>query len=616
VAVLLLQDIGCRQLPPRTTKVRQVLDTWRKIAYLVGRDKPARWALLVVGALFTSGLEVFAALMVFLLLALIADPGGGPALPLLGEFHGLFAGLDDQSVLLGAAVLLGAFFVGRALVAVAYSYVKHRMAQSAGERLSSALTEGYLRLPYQFHLVRSSAEMVRNAHQTVESLAQQAFLSVIYVISEGLLVLALILVMVVVAPVATAMAVGIIGGAALLLLKLVQPKLQELGVQAQRARLRSLGTLQQSLYGIRDIKVLAVESRFGESYRRDRRDLARSLYLQGVTVELPRHVIETALIAFILLLFGFSVWNGAATEELLSTMGLFAYAGLRMMPSLQKFVSGLNSIKFSGAAVDQVHADLVLVESVLGDLSSEDLPFVEQIRLEEVDYFYPGADRPALVGANLNIGRGEVVGICGPTGGGKTTLTDLITGILVPTSGRVTVDGRDLQDRHIAWFRKLGVVPQMVFLIDDTLRGNIALGVPDEEVDEIAISNAIQRSQLHEFVRSLPDGISTQVGERGIRLSGGQRQRIAIARALYRRPEVLIFDEGTSALDNTTESALIESLRSLRGSHTILLVAHRLSTVRDCDKVVYIEKGRIADVGTYDELMQRSEGFRALARHA
>jgi ATP-binding cassette, subfamily B, bacterial PglK len=592
-----------------------VFGTIRKILYLVGRDKPSRWVLLAMGAALTGGLEVVAALLVFALLGLIADPRG-EHVPLVGEVRSLFPVMADQTFLVGAAVVLGVFFLGRALVAVGYSYVKHRMAQSAGERLSSALTEGYLRLPYPLHLVRASSEMVRNAHQTVEVLAQQAFLSAIYVISEGLLVVSLVLVMVIVAPIETAMAVVIVGGAALLLLRLVQPRLQEQGARAQDARLRSLATLQQSLYGIRDIKVLGAEARFAESYRRDRRDLARSIYLQGVTVELPRNIIETALIAFILLLFVISLQAGAATEELLSTLGLFAYAGLRLMPSLQKFVSGLNSLKFVGPAVDQVHADLVLVESVRADDSTEELPFEVEIRLVDVSYTYPGAEGPALEAANLAIRRGEVVGICGPTGGGKTTLADLITGILPSTAGRVTVDGRELQNHLVAWFRKLGVVPQMVFLADDTLRRNIALGDRDEEIDDAAINEAVSTAQLEDFVLSLPSGLDTRVGERGIRLSGGQRQRIAVARALYRHPEVLIFDEGTSALDNATEAALIDSLRTLRGSHTILLVAHRLSTVRDCDKIVYLEAGQIVDVGTYDELLHRSVGFRALAEYA
>jgi ATP-binding cassette subfamily C protein len=186
-------------------------------------------------------------------------------------------------------------------------------------------------------------------------------------------------------------------------------------------------------------------------------------------------------------------------------------------------------------------------------------------------------------------------------------------GILDPTEGNVSVDGHRLADHRAAWFRKLGVVPQMVFLVNDTLRNNIALGVPSEAVDEEALKQAVRLAQLAEFLDELPEGLDTTVGERGIRVSGGQRQRIAIARALYRRPEVLVFDEGTSALDNTTESVLISSLERLRGDHTIVLVAHRLSTVRNCDQIVYVEGGRIAAVGTFTELEQESRGFRALA---
>jgi ATP-binding cassette, subfamily B, bacterial PglK len=220
----------------------------------------------------------------------------------------------------------------------------------------------------------------------------------------------------------------------------------------------------------------------------------------------------------------------------------------------------------------------------------------------------------ALRGVSLRIDRGEAIGICGPTGGGKTTLTDLLIGILDPTEGRVTVDGHDLADHRAEWFRKLGVVPQMVFLVDDTLRSNIALGVPDEAVDQEALEQAIVLAQLAEFVDELPDGLDTTIGERGVRVSGGQRQRIAIARALYRRPDVLVFDEGTSALDNTTESVLISSLERLRGDRTIILVAHRLSTVRNCDWIAYVESGRVAGVGTFSELEQESGGFRALAQ--
>ncbi len=593
-----------------------VVETFRKIFHLVGRDKPGRWVAVILGAAVATGFEMLGALLVFLLLALITDRESELDVPLLGNLRERFTGVDETTFLLTVAAVLGAFFLARVIVQIGLAYIKHRMAHNAAARISSRLAEGYLRLPYAFHLRRSSAELVRNAHQTLEMLAGQSFLPTIHVLAEALIVLGLLALMLGIAPVGTALAIVVVGGAALLLLKVVQPRLRRLGAEAQEMRKQTLGTLQQSLHGIRDVKVLGVEKYFGDRYHADRRRLARSLYFRGVVSEMPRLVIETALVGFILLLFGFSVITEVGNDELLSKLGLFAYVGLRVMPSLQKVVTGLNNIRFSAPAVEQVYEDLLLVERVEGlERDIEPLGFQQAIRLAGVGYVYDETDHPAVADVDLEIRRGEVVGICGPTGGGKTTLTDLITGILPPTDGEVTVDGVDIHTRLPRWYEKLGVVPQMVFLIDDTLRRNIALGVPDDAIDELAVREAVRLAQLDEFVASLPAGLETQVGERGVRVSGGQRQRVAIARALYRHPEVLIFDEGTSALDSVTESILIGSIERLRGEHTILLVAHRLSTVRDCDKIVYLEGGRVQGVGTFEQLRAESAGFRALSQN-
>jgi ATP-binding cassette, subfamily B, bacterial PglK len=593
-----------------------VLDTLWKFYDLVAREQPGRWAAVVAAAVAASGYEMVGALLVALLVGLIADPSGEMALPLIGDIRGWFPALDDTTFLVGTAVVLGVFFVSRMLVQLAFNYIAHGMSQYAGARVATRLAEGYLRLPYAFHLHRNSAELVRNAHQTVNELTHQCFLPVIQVIAEGVVVLGLVVVMVVVAPEATALAVLIVGGAALLLLKVVQPRLKRLGARAQEMRKRTLGTLQQSLHGVRDIKILGGEAHFGGVFRRDRARLARSLHIKGAVAEMPRHVIETALIGFILLLFGFSLVTGTATDELLSVLGLFAYVGLRTLPSLQKIVGGLNNIRFAGPAMDHVHRDMRLIDETQRPTDGAELTFDESLSLEQVSFVYPQTDHPAIADIDVTIRPGEVVGICGPTGGGKTTLTDLIAGILPPTRGRVAVDGTDIQAAIPAWFGKLGVVPQMVFLTDDTLARNIALGVPDDEIDEEALWEAVRLAQLEDFVASLPDGLDSDVGERGVRVSGGQRQRVAIARALYRRPEVLIFDEGTSALDSATEAVLMSSLERLRGTHTILLVAHRLATVKNCDTILYLDQGRIAGAGTFDELCDASPGFRELARNS
>jgi ATP-binding cassette subfamily C protein len=324
-------------------------------------------------------------------------------------------------------------------------------------------------------------------------------------------------------------------------------------------------------------------------------------------------VIETSLILFILVFFAVTVARGG-TQSALATLGLFGYAGLRLQPSLQKIVAAFNSLKFATAPTADVHRDLRIIErnATLAS-SAPPFPFEREIVLEKVSFAYEGTGSDALASVNLSIRRAEQIGICGPTGGGKTTLVDLISGLLSPDKGRVLVDGTDIATNLRGWQRNLGVVSQMVFLADDTLRRNIALGIPDKEIDEPAVQEAVRLAQLSEFIEALPQGLETVVGERGVRISGGERQRIAIARALYYRPQVLIFDEGTSALDNATEQELMRALTSLRGTHTILLVAHRLSTVRDADRVIFVEGGRVAGIDTYDGLCACNESFREMA---
>jgi ATP-binding cassette subfamily C protein len=329
--------------------------------------------------------------------------------------------------------------------------------------------------------------------------------------------------------------------------------------------------------------------------------------------EIPRVSIEAVVIAFISAFVAFSTLAAQDPAESLAVIGLFGYASLRVMPALNKIVSSLNGMRFGRAALDDIDADLDL--PMLPSASTgERLSFRDAIRLEHVEFQYEGTEQPTLHDIELTISRSESIGIVGSTGSGKSTMVDLIVGLSSPTTGTVTVDGVDLRGRAAAWQRNIGMVSQSVFLLDDTLRRNIALGLADAEIDEQQVVEAVRLAQLEDFVASLPDGLDTVVGERGARVSGGERQRVAIARALYPRPTVLVFDEGTSALDNLTEARLTEALAGLRVDHTIITVAHRLSTVQDNDRIVFVRDGRIHEVGGFDELVSRSEEFRRLAR--
>lgn len=591
-----------------------MLTTLRQAFHLIGRDQRGRWVVLVLLALVASGFEMLGAALVYVLLALVIDPGGAIELPLVGDVRSLAGDIGDRTLLLSLLVGMGLFFLLRAGVQVGVTYVQQRVAQNAGARLSNRFVEGYLSWPYAMHLHRNSSELIRNGHQAVKQLVSQVFVPVIRVSAELILIVGMVALLVFVAPAATGLAVLVVGGAAVLLLFLVQPRLKRLGAVSHETSRETLGALQQALQGVRDIKLLGRERYFARRYGRSRLRYARANYLYSAVTELPHTIMELALISFILLFFGVAIGTDLNSQDALSVLGLFAYAGLRIQPSLQRIITGLNNIKYSTAPLADLHTDLVAVEKMSTPADDVDpLPFDNAIVLRDVSFKYEGTSRDALTGINLTINRGEEIGICGPTGGGKTTLVDLITGLLTPTTGEITVDGQDLRRHARRWQRNLGVVPQAVFLTDDTLRRNIALGIPDREIDEAAVNRAIELAQLTDFIGSLPDGFDTTVGERGVRLSGGQRQRIAIARALYHNPAVLVFDEGTSALDTATEAALMRAVENLRGERTIIHIAHRLSTVQNSDKVIFIEEGCVSAVGSFDELRYSNERFRQMA---
>jgi ATP-binding cassette subfamily C protein len=307
--------------------------------------------------------------------------------------------------------------------------------------------------------------------------------------------------------------------------------------------------------------------------------------------------------------------QGRDHATIVPLLGLYGYAGFRLLPALARVAAKLQRLNFGSAAVNQVYEDYVHLAKA-PKLPASDvapLPFAREIRFDAVSYTYPGGSRLALKDISLVVPYGASVAIVGPSGGGKSTLVDILLGLLVPDSGRILVDGVDTATSIRAWQRNLGYVPQTPYLLDDTLRRNIAFGVPDADIDEQAVAEAVRMAQLTDLVASLPNGLDSAIGERGIRLSGGQRQRIVIARALYPRPAMLILDEATSELDNLTEREIGAAIDALAGQKTILIVAHRMTTVRNCDVIVFLVEGRIADMGRYDELVARNPNFGRLA---
>jgi len=299
------------------------------------------------------------------------------------------------------------------------------------------------------------------------------------------------------------------------------------------------------------------------------------------------------------------VFSGYESTRILPVIGLFGAAAFRLLPAVSRTISNLQTIKWNQEIAHELHADLLLpteIEQIGKQVRSQ---FVS-INFSNVSFGYVGAANKSLDDVSLVIKQGEAVGLVGPSGSGKSTLVDVFLGLLAPQSGDVQVNGEPIREKLGLWRTTVGYVPQTIFLIDDSLRKNIAFGLPNEEINEADVQQALQLAQLQEFVDGLPDGLDTVVGERGVRLSGGQRQRIGIARALYNKPEVLVLDEATSSLDTETEHEVMKAVQALQGTKTVVIVAHRLSTVEYCDRLYRLENARVVDEGTFSEVMNRS----------
>lgn len=584
----------------------------KRYVHLVPQGQRKLWAGVVVLALVVSGLEAVGAVLVYTLVGFVTEPAGGTELPLIGDVRRLLPEwLQDQFV---AAIAIGVaiFFAFRAVVVLGNRYYQDRVTQMTGVALSTRLLERYLRLPYAFHLRRNSSQLIRNSNESVAEILNSILQPLVKMVSEGLVILMLVAVLLATAPLATLLVTLLLVPLIAFVLRVVRPRMKRLGQISQREGARSYQALQHSLHGYRDITVLGRQDFFLDTYRQSRTTIAQTRYKRGMLSEFPRVSIEAVVIGCIATFVSVSAIRGQGAEQSLALLGLFAYAALRIMPALNKVVSSVNALRFGRAALDDVQSDLELPVPHRAK-NAPPLPFDRELRLDGVSFTYEGAAETTLHGIDLTVRRGESLGIVGSTGAGKSTMIDLIVGLSTPTSGTVTIDGVDLRGKEAAWQRNIGMVSQQVFLLDDTLRRNIALGLRAEEIDDDRVHEAAHLAQLDTFVASLPNGLETTVGERGVRVSGGERQRVAIARALYHRPSVLVFDEGTSALDNLTELLLVRALAQLQADHTIITVAHRLSTVRDYDLIAFLAGGRLQDVGAFEELVARNEQFRLLA---
>ena len=534
--------------------------------------------------------------LVLPVIAVIASPDPGAAYPAIAPAMHAFGDPPQRTLVLGMLGALIAVTVMKAVVLAWISRAQFRFAFQLQSSLSQRLFRSYMSQPWAFHLRRNSAELIHNVTAATNLLTFNTTLPVITAVGECLVATAIVAVLLVSEPQGTLVIGGVLAAGAWAFHRVTRRRVAEWGRQRQEHEAQRLKHLQQGLGGIKDISVLGRHAHFLKTVRHHSEISFGALERQLSLQQLPRLWVEVLAVAGMAGIAMTMVLSGRPIATVGPALGLFAAAAFRLMPAVNRVMNAVQSLKFGEATSDAICEELSLTVPLDEPILSGGVQLKHRLELAKVGFLYEGSTVPTLTDISLAISRGETVGIVGRSGAGKSTLLDLVLGLLPPTTGHILADGCDVRSDLRSWRSCIGYVPQQIYLTDDTLRRNIALGLPDEDIDEASLLRAIDLAQLTSFVASLPDGLDTVVGERGVRLSGGQRQRIGIARALLHEPQLLVLDEATSSLDDETEAAFVDSVRALRGTRTILIVAHRLTTLRDCDRIYQIEGGRLGEL--------------------
>jgi len=599
------------------------LSTWKKAwALLDAQERRTAW--IVLGVIIISALSsavMVGSVMPFL--AVLADPSRIQSTPALAWGYDALGFTSIYGFLVGLGMVSFAVIVLSSVIQIVRAWAVAQFALMRIHSISLSLLSCYLAQPYAFFLNRHSGEMAPRVLQESAQAVNQFLLPAAGFIASCLTILAIVGLLLWVEPLVAVSAFAVLGGIYGVIYVGMRRKLRSLGkvqVDANRARFRMAN---ESMAGIKDIKLLCREVAYLDRYAVASTLWAGTQLKVNVLSQLPQLALQAVALGGVILLClvlidPAGVASGAAIGGLLPVLGVFAFAGQRLMPELSKIYQSLAQMQAGSAAVDAVYEDLVLLKNttILSRRPVVGLGLKRSLKIDAVSYSYPNSDQAGVRDISVEIHAGAKIGIVGSTGAGKTTLADVVLGLLEPDHGRLVVDGQDVTPENLrAWMHSVGYVPQDIFLTDASVAENIALGVPHRGIDFERIHKAACIARIDQFIMDeLPKGYQTHVGERGVRLSGGQRQRIGIARALYHNADLIVFDEATSALDNLTETEVMAAIDALPGDKTVLMVAHRLSTVKRCDRIIVLDQGQLVGCDTWDALMAGNEAFQKIAR--
>ncbi len=529
----------------------------------------------------------------------------------------LLPGASSERIVLVLALLATLLFIVKGISSVILLWVQTGVLNSAHVALQRRILQSFTRAPWLVQQSSGTGELLRTVSSSVLS-TMTVVAGTLGVVSEGAVFLAIVAALIIINPMLAVGALIYLVLAGLVYLRVVRRPIETRGLRLQVEGQRMNSSLIELVSGVKELTIRGSTSTYLGRYTRAAAGYLSAYRLIVVTNQGMRYLLEVLMIMGAALVIGIATLSGSATTVLVS-IGVLLAGGMRLLPALNSLLIAVNNVRANEPAITIVEAELARlavpdeIASLVGEEGGAD-PIVPSgsFVFEQVGFRYPTREQPALTGISIDVAFGEALGIVGATGSGKSTFVDLLLGFLQPTEGAIRIDGEPLLPHLASWRAQIGFVPQDIFLVDDTLAANITFGEVSDTISQEQLAEAITLAQLDDVVAELPEGVDTMLGERGVRLSGGQRQRVGLARALYRRPRVLILDEATSALDNETERRISDALRTLHGQLTMIVIAHRLSTVRSCDRILYLDDGRISGLDTFDELDRTNTGFARL----
>lgn len=584
---------------------------------IFGPKERVKILLLFFGSILLAIFEILGVASIVPFMSIVLDSSLIYSNKYLRYFYEFFQYESETTFIIHSGLMVICFIGISNLFSALMFYFMTMFSKFQGHLLSIRILRGYLSQPYSYFLEINSAELGKNILSEVDRIVKGVILAGIQAASKGILVLTVLCFLLVYNPQVALMLILAVGGSYILIYKVARNFLNAIGVRSARAVTDRFKAVNESFTGIKDVKLRGIEGQFIEQFR-DPSILHAKLTSQALIISaLPRYLIEIIAFGGIIGVVLFLLIVNYPAQEIISTLSLFALGGYRLMPAIQNIYAGISMIKFNSAALDIVINALTLPRK---DKSKQlelraPLPYQCSISLQDISFRYSSNLPNILNKLNLKINHNEAIGLVGKTGSGKTTLVDLLMGLLKPSNGKIFVDSTEINSSNIQNFQSMiGYVPQYIYLIDASISANIAFGVTEENINFDRLEEVSRMANLDKFIKSLPEGLNTMVGENGVRLSGGQRQRIGIARALYTQPQILILDEATSSLDGGTENLVMEAINNLASKVTMVIIAHRLDTLKECNNIYLLDQGEIIASGSYNSLIESNALFQSIAK--